>query len=364
MKKKIVSVLMAAAVAAALAGCSSELSNEYVTVKQYKGLEVPQAETSDVTDEYVESIIESNLDASAEQVDITDRASQEGDWANIDYTGYIDDVAFDGGSATGVDLQIGQGGFIGAYGDYQGFEEQLIGHKPGEEFDITVQFADDYNDQVGGKVARFHIVMNSLYERKVPELTDEWVQANSAGAENVDEYREEIREQEEEYNENMAESDLMSSMQEALLGQIEVKAYPDGAVEEQVQIATDYYTTIAGYYGMELQDFVEGYFQMTMDDFNTELQSAAERTVQLDEAVKLIAEKEKLTPSEEEYDEKIAEYAEQSGADDVDAFIEQNGEDTLRTSVLRETVLQYLVDNCVQVEDSESEQTSTGTVAE
>lgn len=364
MKKKFVSVLMAAVVAAALAGCSSELSNDYVTVKQYKGLEVPQASSTEVTDEYVESIIESNLDADAEQVDITDRAAQDGDWVNIDYTGYIGDVAFDGGSATGVDLQIGSNSFIGANGDYAGFEEQLIGHTPGEEFDITVQFPDNYSADVAGQVARFHIVMNSLYERQVPELTDEWVQANSEDSETVDEYRDEIRSQEEEYNASVTESELMSSMQDALLDQIEVKAYPDGAVDEQVQLATDYYTTMAGYYGMELEDFVEGYFQMTMDDFNTELQSAAERTVQLDEAIKLIADKEKLTPTEEEYDEKIAEYAEQSGADDVDAFIEQNGEDTLRTSVLRETVLQYLVDNCVQVEDSESEQTSTGTVAE
>ena len=356
MKKRIAAVMIAAAMAAAMTGCSSELSNDYVTVKQYKGLEVPEAAAAaEVTDEYVESIIESNLDATAEEVDIADRASQEGDWTNIDYTGYIDDVAFDGGAAEGVDLQIGAGGFIGACGDYAGFEDQLIGHMPGEEFDIMVQFADDYNGDVAGKVARFHIVMNSLYERQVPELTDEWVQANSADSQTVDEYREEIRTQEEEYNESTAESELMSSIQEALLEQIELKAYPEGAVEEQVQTGTDYYTSMAEYYGMGLEDFVEGFFQMTMDDFNAELESAAQRTVQLDEAIKLIADREKLEPTEEEYSERIAEYAEQSGAEDVDSFIEQNGEDTLKTAVLREEVLQYLVDNCVQVEDSESE---------
>ena len=110
MKKKIVSIMMAAALAAALAGCSGELSNDYVTVTQYKGLEVPQpTPAEEVTDEQVEQVIQSNLSASSTQEEITDRAAQEGDVVNIDYTGSIDGEVFDGGSAEGADLQLYRG---------------------------------------------------------------------------------------------------------------------------------------------------------------------------------------------------------------------------------------------------------------
>ena len=142
MKKKFVTVISAAAVAGMLAGCSGELSNEYVTVTQYKGLEVPQASGSveEVTDEQVDQMIEGTLSAYAEREEV--RAAQEGDIVNIDYTGYLDGEAFDGGSAEGADLELGSGSFIGATDDYAGFEEQIEGHNPGDEFDIQVQFPD------------------------------------------------------------------------------------------------------------------------------------------------------------------------------------------------------------------------------
>ena len=144
MKKKFVTVISAAAVAGMLAGCSGELSNEYVTVTQYKGLEVPQASGSveEVTDEQVDQMIEGTLSAYAEREEVSDRAAQEGDIVNIDYTGYLDGEAFDGGSAEGADLELGSRSFIGATDDYAGFEEQIEGHNPGDEFDIQVQFPD------------------------------------------------------------------------------------------------------------------------------------------------------------------------------------------------------------------------------
>ena len=129
----------------------------------------------------------------------------------------------------------------------------------------------------------------------------------------------------------------------------------DGAVDEQVQQANDYYSMIASMYGIELSDFITGYMQMTEDEFNEQVEKVAKESVQLEEAMKLIAEKENLEPTDEEYEEAIKGYAEEAGMDDVDAFKEQYGEDTLKESALLEAVLDYLVDNCVQVEASESE---------
>jgi len=356
MKKKLAAVLTAAAVTAGLlAGCSGDLSNEYVTVKQYKGLEVPQTESQEITDDYVEQVIQSNLSATMTKTDITDRAAQTGDWVNIDYTGYINDETFDGGSDEGADLELGSGTFIGATDEYAGFEDQIVGHNTGDEFDITVQFPDDYQDtSKAGVVARFHIVLNEIYSQNIPELTDEWVAENSQDSTTVDEYREEVKERLEESSEQSARTELENGVQQALLDQSEMKKYPDGAVDEQIEQANNYYTMIASMYGIELSDFITGYLQMTEDDFNTQVEKLAKESVQLDEAMKLIAEKEKLEPTDEEYEEAIKGYAEEAGADDIDAFKEQYGEDSLKDSALRQAVLDYLVDNCVQVEDSES----------
>lgn len=355
MKKRLAAAVIIAVMAGSLAGCSGELSNEYVTVKQYKGLEVPQVEETEVTDDMVEQAIQSNLSAGAERTEVTDRAAQNGDIVNIDYTGYLDGEAFDGGSAQGADLELGSGSFIGATDDYAGFEDQIVGHQKGDEFDITVQFPDPYNNpEMAGKVADFHIVLNGIYTETVPELTDDWVKSNSTESETVDEYRDEIRGTLEDNYEASVESELGASVQNALLENIDVKKYPEDVVSDQVSQMTDYYTQIAGLYGMELSEFIESYLQTTEEDFNTQLEETAQQTAAFDEAAKLIAAKEKLEPSEDEYQEAMAEYAEEAGAgDDVDTYIEQVGEDTLRTAILRDAVTEYLVDECIQVEPSD-----------
>ena len=355
-KKKIVSVMMAAMLAASLAGCSGELSNDYVTVTQYKGLEVPQpAPAEEVTDDQVEQVIQSNLSASSTQEEITGRAAQTGDVVNIDYTGYIDGEAFDGGSAEGADLELGSGTFIGATDDYAGFEDQIEGHNTGDEFDITVQFPDPYdrNPDMSGAVADFHIVLNSISEVVTPELTDEWVQGISEESKTVDEYREEIRTQIEENLQASVESELEGSVQSALMENVEIKSYPEDRVEELTQQMTDYYTQLASMYGLELGDFVETYLQMTEEDFNTQIDDSVRQGVAMEEAMKLIAEKQHLEPSDEEYEEGIAQYAEDAGYDDVEEYTSQVGEDELKLTILRDKVTEYLVDNCIQVEQSD-----------
>ena len=352
MKKKMIAMILAAAVAGTLAGCSNELSNEYVTVTQYKGLEVSQVEDAEVTDEQVEQVIQTNLESTAEKAAVTDRAAEMGDWVNIDFTGYMDGVAFDNGSAQAQDLQLGSGSYIGASGDYAGFEDQIAGHQTGEEFDITVQFPENYTEEMAGKVADFHIVLNEIYTENVPELTDEWVQSNSEDSENVDQYREEVRKQLEEQAEASVQSQLRSLVQEALLENIEVEKYPEDVVNKQIEEMETYYTQMAAMYGVELADFIETYLQTTEDDFNARIKEAAQQTAALDQAVLLIAEKENLEPSDEEYEERVKEYAEQAGMTDVDAYKEQVGEDVLKNAIRIDVVTDYLVEECIQVEES------------
>ena len=161
--------LAAIAVTVSVAGCGGDgkLSNDYVTVNQYKGLEIAKVEKKEVSDDDVEQTIQSRLLSSGKTDGLTkDGAAEDGDWVNIDYTGTMDGTAFDGGSATGYDLELGSGSFIGASGDYQGFEDQIVGHNTGEEFDITVQFPEGYpSADLAGKPANFHIVLNKIYQK-------------------------------------------------------------------------------------------------------------------------------------------------------------------------------------------------------
>ena len=287
MKKRVIAVLTAVLMTASLAGCGSgKLSNDYVTVNKYKGLEVTEVAKNEVSDDSVEQEIQSRLEAAAPEQDVTDRAAQSGDWVNIDYTGTLDGVAFDGGTATGYDLELGSGSFIGASGDYQGFEDQIVGHNTGEEFDITVQFPENYqSSDLAGKPANFHIVLNKIYQKVTPELTDEWVANNSESSKTVDEYKEEVKNSLQEQQDDSGNSQLKQEVQTALLDQIEVNKYPDGAVDEQVKQANDYYTQIAQMYGVELSDFITTYLKMTEDQFNKKIEDSAKQAVQLEEAV-------------------------------------------------------------------------------
>lgn len=353
MKKRILALTMSVLMAASLAGCSKQLSNEYITVKQYEGLEVPKAETAEVTDAEVESMIESSLSQKATTEEVKDRAAQNGDTVNIDYKGTVDGVEFEGGSAEGADLELGSGSFIGANGDYKGFEEQIVGHNAGETFDITVQFPENYPD-MANKVAVFNIKLNKISVKKVPELTDKWVKENSKESKTVEEYKKEVRKSLEDNKKESVESALQNSVLEALVEQVDVKKLPEDDVKDQIASIKDYYSQMATMYGMEFEDFRDQVMQMSEDDFTKESKKAAETAVTRKLACELIADKKKLTPTDKEYEKQIKEYA---GEQDVEEFKKQVGEDVLKNTILQQEVAKYLAEKCVQVEQTSSDTT-------
>lgn len=349
MKKKLIAVLLTGALAASLAGCSGGgLINEYVSIKEYKGLKVAQVLPEDVTDEEIESEIQFRLQMGTVTEDITDRGAQEGDIANIDFTGYIDGEEFEGGSAQGYELQLGAGMMIGATDDYEGFEEQIVGHKAGEEFDIEVQFPEEYslNPEMSGVVAQFHIVLNRVYNSQTPELTDEWVKENSEESDTVDEYREEIRQY-------YVDQRLAEEMQDVFLEQIEVEKYPEGELEDEIAEQEAYWQQYAVSMGADMETFVVNYMGMSMEDFDKQVKESAQNVVKMREAVKLLADKKGLEPSEEEYEEAITRYAMMAGTTDVEAYTESVGEELLKDVIRQDAVMEYLVEKCVQVEASE-----------
>ncbi len=156
-----------------------------VTLGQYKGLEVEKV-SAEVTDTDVQLELEKVQRQHARKVEVTDRPAQMGDVANIDYLGSVDGVPFDGGKAEGHDLELGSHAFI------EGFEEQVVGHSIGEEFDINVTFPEVYHSaELAGKAAVFAIKLNSITAKELPELNDAFAEDVSEFS-TLDEYKADI----------------------------------------------------------------------------------------------------------------------------------------------------------------------------
>lgn len=156
--------------------------SQYVELADYSNIELDMY--PDVSDSDVEKEVNNLLTKYAEDVEITDRAAQKGDTANIDFVGKIDGVAFDNGSATGYDLVLGSNSFI------SGFEDGIIGKNVGDKFELNLTFPDPYpnNPDMAGKEVVFEVTLNKLTETKYPELTDEFIATNT-DYQTIDEYK-------------------------------------------------------------------------------------------------------------------------------------------------------------------------------
>lgn len=342
------------AIAAFLFLGKKSVSNEYIKVENYSNLEIVKVEEETVSDEDVDAAIESNVMASQELVEKKGKA-KEGDIANIDYVGSVKGKKFDGGSAEAYDLELGSGMFIGANGDYKGFEEQIIGHKAGDKFDIKVKFPEDYqSEELAGKVATFAIKVNKVQEYSKPELNDEWVQANSDKSKTVDEYKAEIRESMEKENKDAAQATLRGEVLEALNKNITIIKSPEKETNEIKDQIIANYKSYAEMYGMEFGDFLQAMMGYTEEQFEQQAQEAAENSAVTLMACNLIAEKEKLIPSEEEYKKKYDELAELYGYESGDALVEQVGKEDVNKSILQDIVCDYLIEHAKQVDPEEA----------
>ena len=189
MKKKL--TVLAAGICALsllLTGCSSEISNDYVTITKYKGVEIDKVDADAISDNDVETQINSVLQSKSTTTEVTDRAAQTGDTVTIDYEGKKDGEAFKGGTATDAQLTLGSGQFI------DGFEDGVVGHNIGDTFDLDLTFPENYgNEDLAGQAVVFTVTLKGISQTDVPELTDEFVQSVSDTSKTVEEYKKEIK---------------------------------------------------------------------------------------------------------------------------------------------------------------------------
>ncbi len=347
MKKKA-AVMMTGIVSAAvlMTACqaSKGLETDAVKITQYKEVEVDQVQKpGEITDEEVDTQIQTALDAQAETKEIKDRAVKDGDIVNIDFVGKIDGKKFDGGSAEGYDLEIGSDSFI------DGFEDSIISHKIGDKFDWNGKFPDNYgNTEYAGKDVVFSITLNGITERIVPELTDETVAKLSENAKNVEEYKKEVKGQLEDNAEQEYQNQLYSKVWGKVLENTEIKKYPDGEKEKAQEQLKSRYEELAKSYDMEFKDFVENQMGMSEEDFDKQAAEVAEQNVKSKMVTNAIAEKEKITLSDEVYEKELKRIVEMYGYDSVDALKEQVEEEELKATALNNLVVEELAKNCIQ----------------
>jgi trigger factor len=353
MKKKIVAIIALVGMVSSLAmGCgSTKLQNEYITITQYKGLRIPEAQPIEVTDEDIERQIETLREMHSPLNEVTDRPAEEGDTVKFDYKGFMNGEAFERGEQEGAETVIGAGGFI------EGFDEGIIGRNPGDEFELEVTFPDPYpqSPEMAGQPAVFEIKLHTISKKEYLEINDEFAQTVPGTAETLDELKAEIREQQETQAEDSVKASMENAVWMALQENVEVKKLPEDRVEEIVTASRETYEGYAESYEMEYAEFIEAYFQMDEAGLEEMMLEQAENRIMMEMATDLIAEKEKLVPTEKEYQERYEEMAEEFNFESVEALIEQATEEMLQSMILQERVGEFLIEHAEQVSAEELE---------
>lgn len=333
-------------VSMSLSGCqaSKGLETDGLKITQYKDVEVEQvSKPEEVTDENVDNMIQAILESNSQVNEITDRAVENGDTVNIDFVGKIDGVEFEGGDGKDYPLTIGSGAFI------EGFEDSVIGHKPGETYDWNGAFPDNYgNAEYAGKDVVFTITVNSITESEVPELTDEFVKNVSEESKTVDEYKKEIRKQLEEENETAYSDELASKVWEEVINNTEVSKYPKEKVEKLSGDLIASYKSAADTSGMEYEEFLQSQTGMDVETFEKRVDEVVKDRVKQNMIAEAIAGKENIRLDDSAYEEQLEVIAKNNGIKDVEELKKMASEEELKEMALGNLVMEWLAEHCIQ----------------
>lgn len=351
MKKKI-AILAAVLAVSILSACGKDTAylkgidaSKYVTLGEYKGIEVKKTKP-EVTDEDIDYLINTYiLEPRAVTTEVTDRiVVEDGDTVNIDYTGYRDGTPFENGSAQGDSLTIGSGRFI------PGFEEGLIGTSVGDTVTIDLTFPDDYepNPDLAGVEVSFEVTINGISIVEIPELTDEIVQ--EAGIEECstpDELRDYLYES--VYNEMMDSYNqtVRSDISNTIMANCIFKDPPQKMVDRYYDMLVDSMTAQASVYGMDLATYMYNNYYMVESVYTEAFMENATISAQQYIMFQAIADAEGLNLSDEEFEQAMEENAANFGYASVEEFKEQAGEETFREYIMAEKVMGFLVENAV-----------------
>lgn len=275
-----------------------------VKLGQYKGMEAVQLPT-EADDEDVANELTNMLDRNSRLVTVEDRAAEMGDTAEIDFEGFVDGVAFDGGKGENYPLELGSGSFI------PGFEEQVAGHKTEEEFDVNVTFPEEYQaENLAGKDAVFKVKIHEIKTKEVPALDDEFAKDVSE-FDTLDELKADLKKQISEKKAEDARRDLENQLLEQAIDGMEAEI-PEVMFTKRADEMINDYTYRLQAQGIDLQTYLQ-YMGQDMDAFRATFKDGAEKQVKASLVLEAIVAAEKLEATEDEINAEIDKLAQQYG---------------------------------------------------
>lgn len=311
-----------------------------VELGEYKGLEVMKHST-DVSDKEVADELERRRQQQAELVLKEDEPAAEGDTVVIDFEGKVDGKPFDGGKAENYSLELGSKTFI------PGFEDQLVGHKAGDEVEVKVTFPDDYQAKdLQGKDAVFEVKIHEVKQKELPELDDDFAKDIDDDVDTLEELKakvkDEIKEQKETAAKNAVQEETISkAVENAKIGDI-----PEAMIEDDVQRQMDQYFS-----GMQQQGInPDMYFKLTgtsEEDLRKQFREGSEERVKTNLVLEAIVEKENIEVSEDEINDEIKDLATQYGMDEK-AVRSALSDDMLKHDISIRKVVQEMTDSAKQ----------------
>ena len=275
------------------------ITKPVVEISDYKGLEVKKT-TKNVDDAAVDAEIEKVRNRNARSISVEDRAAQIGDTAVIDFEGFLDGVAFEGGKGEKFPLELGSGSFI------PGFEEQVAGKNIGEDFDVNVTFPEHYQaENLAGKPSVFKCKLHEIKGKELPNVDDEFVKDVSE-FDTLDEYKADIKSKLEKTAADEASTNLDNALVDAIIGKMKAEV-PQVMYQRRIdEIVREW----SARNRISVEDYLK-YTGVTMDQFRANFTEVAKRQVDLRLALEKIAELENITVSDEDVEKEYADMAEQ-----------------------------------------------------
>ena len=307
-----------------------------VTLGKYKGIQVKKIEYN-VSDEDVNHELMHMAEKNARLVSVEDRPVESGDITVIDFEGFVDGVAFDGGKAENHELTIGSNTFI------PGFEDQIIGMKPEEEKEIKVKFPEEYfSANLAGKDATFKVKLHEIKKKEMPEINDELAKDISE-FDTIEELKNSIKEKQEEQNKSKAKYEMEDEVIKAVCADAKVEI-PSGMIETETDHMVQDINTRLSYQGMNIDQYLK-MINKTMEEFRSEYKEQAETAVKSRLVLEAVGKDAGIEVKEEEISAKIKEMAENYGRKEEE--VKDNPElvkyvgDSLKT----EKTIDFLVEN-------------------
>ncbi|WP_044933107.1 trigger factor [Butyrivibrio sp. AC2005] len=313
-----------------------------VKLGKYKGVEVEKVDL-DVTEDEINAEIDQERSRNARTIEVTDRNVEDGDIVTLDFEGFVDGVAFEGGKGTDYPLTIGSGSFI------PGFEEQLVGFEIGKEGEVNVTFPEDYHSEdLAGKAATFKCTVKGIKTRELPELNDEFA-SDVSDFETVDEYKEDVKKKLTERKEAEAKAKREDEAVKAVIEDSEMEL-PEKMVEtQQRQIVNDFAQRLQ-YQGMNMQQYMQ-YTGNTVEQLMEQVKPQAVERIQSRLVLEAVAAAEKFEIAEEEIKEELEKMAKQYNmeVEKVKEFMGDREIKTLKDDLLVQKAAKFLVENAKEV---------------